>query len=93
MVAVAGGRVQDRAPVRAPEAGIGRFTMIESDPDDSIRPEGFKVVRDTARIETGAQREAVTSRTERRETSTQVFLSDALLRDLSEPAYTRKYMD
>ena len=96
MVAVAGAEVARVRPAPSAEAampGLGRFTMIEPHPDASIRPEGFSVVgeRPSAAVEEHHARAA--AQTVRREVTAQVFLSDALMRDLSEPAYTRKYMD
>jgi len=85
-----------------------RFTMVEADPDPHLRPEpapvaarvetndnlpasDFLAARDDADEAVGEVRTfpGLQSRTNDRSP----FRSDDLRRDLSEPAYTRKYMD
>jgi len=72
-----------------------RFTLAEPDPHPSLRPEpALQASADThatvpnpsLQPQAGTVRPANAS-------SREAFMSDALMRDLSEPAYTRKYMD
>ncbi|MBU1677113.1 cell division protein FtsZ, partial [bacterium] len=65
-----------------------RFTLAEPDPHPSLRPESALRASPDAQASPrgGVVHPAKVS-------SREAFMSDALMRDLSEPAYTRKYMD
>jgi len=99
--------VHDASPVtQAPPASTTtqRFTFAEPDPHPSLQPEPITLgdVEDTpvfaaAQISTAAPEQPMSVPAEvmpsRSVSSRESFMSDSLMRDLSEPAYTRKYMD
>jgi cell division protein FtsZ len=71
-----------------------RFTLAEPDPHPSLRPE--PVLQAGSDVRAAVTRQAASRAAQARPaaaSSRDAFMSDALLRDLSEPAYTRKYMD
>ncbi len=109
MAAAAGGPAvieEFEAPAATPTSM--RFTMVETDPEDHLRPEpeGVPILRECT--ENLPASDFLTARGQADEPMADVrtfpglqsrtkdrspFRSDDLRRDLTEPAYTRKYMD
>ncbi len=107
MAAAAGAIEPTVTAARTPEPSTAmRFTMVENDPDPSLRPE--PAAHPVEMDEDLPSSDFVTSREEAAPRVAEVrdfpgrpapaagrspHMSDDLRRDLSEPAYTRKYMD
>jgi len=87
------------APVEVPAPATSpttmRFTLAEPDPHPSLRPEPALQAGTNVREAVARQAAAPHAETARpvEVSSRDTFMSDSLMRDLSEPAYTRKYMD
>ncbi|MBC8426340.1 cell division protein FtsZ [bacterium] len=87
------------APVEVPAPATSpttmRFTLAEPDPHPSLRPE--PALQAGSHVREAVARQAAAPRAETvrpaEVSSRDTFMSDSLMRDLSEPAYTRKYMD
>ena len=96
----------DADPAPAASVTAMRFTMVETRPSEELIPETAEVERPAAvvpdRPRTRTSEDALRVLDGRAGASREIgsrpakpdgFLSDALMKDLSEPAYTRKYMD